>query len=370
MILAVPKYGRVKANKILNQCRISPSKTIGGLSERQRAELVHSCAASAAVRSFSRPSRRSCSLRRGQGLRDHRPVRGRQGHADRAAAASACPSSSSRSRRRRARRGPGRSTAATTTSSTADEFERRVEASDFLEHADLQRQPLRDAALGGRARGWPRARSVVLEIEVQGARQVRAAMPEAVLVFIAPPDPRRCASGSRAAAPTRRGDRGAPADRRDRARGAGGVPARGRERRPAEGGRGAGEARPRRAIPTLTPMHDQATSRQTARAHRLPLRGRAGRRQARPPAQQLLPRARRGRYEEYTPPMVEPSGNYLTIALEERLRARSSTSTGPSAPRRRADGPHPARGQRRHRRLQGARVRAPRDQGRTRAAGR
>ena len=41
MILAVPKYGRVKANKILTQCRISPSKTIGGLSERQRAELVH-----------------------------------------------------------------------------------------------------------------------------------------------------------------------------------------------------------------------------------------------------------------------------------------------------------------------------------------
>ena len=40
MLLAVPKYGRVKANKILQQCRISPSKTIGGLSERQRAELV------------------------------------------------------------------------------------------------------------------------------------------------------------------------------------------------------------------------------------------------------------------------------------------------------------------------------------------
>ena len=40
MIVAVPKYGRVKANKILTQCRISPSKTIGGLSERQRGELV------------------------------------------------------------------------------------------------------------------------------------------------------------------------------------------------------------------------------------------------------------------------------------------------------------------------------------------
>ena len=41
MLLAVPKYGRVKVNKVLVQCRISPSKTIGGLSERQRAELVH-----------------------------------------------------------------------------------------------------------------------------------------------------------------------------------------------------------------------------------------------------------------------------------------------------------------------------------------
>jgi guanylate kinase len=30
---------------------------------------------------------------------------------------------------------------------------------------------------------------VVLEIEVQGARQVRAAMPHSVQVFIAPPDP-------------------------------------------------------------------------------------------------------------------------------------------------------------------------------------
>ena len=40
MLLAVPKYGRVKVNRILTHCRISPSKTIGGLSERQRDELV------------------------------------------------------------------------------------------------------------------------------------------------------------------------------------------------------------------------------------------------------------------------------------------------------------------------------------------
>jgi hypothetical protein len=40
MLLAVPKVGSVKATKILNSCRVSPSKTFGGLSERQRAELA------------------------------------------------------------------------------------------------------------------------------------------------------------------------------------------------------------------------------------------------------------------------------------------------------------------------------------------
>ena len=40
LLLAVPKYGRVQVNRLLNQCLISPSKTIGGLSQRQRQELV------------------------------------------------------------------------------------------------------------------------------------------------------------------------------------------------------------------------------------------------------------------------------------------------------------------------------------------
>jgi len=40
LLLAVPKYGRVKVNRLLLQCRISSSKTLGGLSERQRRELV------------------------------------------------------------------------------------------------------------------------------------------------------------------------------------------------------------------------------------------------------------------------------------------------------------------------------------------
>jgi hypothetical protein len=40
ILMAVPKFGRVKAARFLNQCRISQSKTVGGLSERQRTELV------------------------------------------------------------------------------------------------------------------------------------------------------------------------------------------------------------------------------------------------------------------------------------------------------------------------------------------
>ena len=40
LLMAAPKCGRVKSAKIMEQCRVSPSKTIGGLSERQRAELL------------------------------------------------------------------------------------------------------------------------------------------------------------------------------------------------------------------------------------------------------------------------------------------------------------------------------------------
>lgn len=41
LLVAAPKYGRVKVNKLLNTCRISPSKTVGGMSQRQRTEIIH-----------------------------------------------------------------------------------------------------------------------------------------------------------------------------------------------------------------------------------------------------------------------------------------------------------------------------------------
>ena len=67
-------------------------------------------------------------------------------------------------------------------------FDRRARRGDFLEHATYSGNrygTLRSEVERRLAAGV----SVVLEIEVQGARQVRAAMPESVQVFIAPPDP-------------------------------------------------------------------------------------------------------------------------------------------------------------------------------------
>lgn len=40
LLLAAPKVGRVKAMKWLSQSHIAPSKTLAGLSERQRSELL------------------------------------------------------------------------------------------------------------------------------------------------------------------------------------------------------------------------------------------------------------------------------------------------------------------------------------------
>jgi guanylate kinase len=71
---------------------------------------------------------------------------------------------------------------------TESEFQGRVDADDFLEYATYagNRYGTLRSAVDSRLDA---GRSVVLEIEVQGASQVRQSMPEAVQIFIAPPDP-------------------------------------------------------------------------------------------------------------------------------------------------------------------------------------
>ncbi|HWY18858.1 MAG TPA: guanylate kinase [Solirubrobacteraceae bacterium] len=69
---------------------------------------------------------------------------------------------------------------------TREEFDRKVAAGEFVEHADYAGRSygtLRSEVAQRMLQGHP----VVLEIEVQGARQVRESVPDAVQVFIAPP---------------------------------------------------------------------------------------------------------------------------------------------------------------------------------------
>ena len=69
----------------------------------------------------------------------------------------------------------------------APEFERRVAAGDFLEHVSYAGN--RYGTLRSEVeRRLERGCDVVLEIEVVGARAVKRQMPDAVLVFIAPPE--------------------------------------------------------------------------------------------------------------------------------------------------------------------------------------
>jgi guanylate kinase len=73
---------------------------------------------------------------------------------------------------------------------TRAEFERMLAAGEFLEHAEVfgkdlygtPRKTLEDARAAGH--------DLLLDIDVQGAAQVRAKMPEAVSIFVLPPNPK------------------------------------------------------------------------------------------------------------------------------------------------------------------------------------
>jgi guanylate kinase len=70
---------------------------------------------------------------------------------------------------------------------SAEEFQRRVDADDFLEHVDYvsghRYGTLREEVDSILASG----RSVVLELETHGAKEVQASLPDAVTIFVEPP---------------------------------------------------------------------------------------------------------------------------------------------------------------------------------------
>jgi len=169
LLLAVPKYGRVKVNKILSQCRISPSKTLGGASPNA------SVGAGGAAAS---PLRTAAGRTVVQSVRHHRPVRGRQGDADPGSARTGPgPSSSRVSATTRAPR-PVESDGSTTTPQC-----RRVRpprpGRGVRRARHLLGSPLMGRCAPSSSRRLSAGQPVVLEIEVQGARQVarRSPMP-------------------------------------------------------------------------------------------------------------------------------------------------------------------------------------------------
>ena len=243
MLLAVPKYGRVKTNRILNQCRISPSKTIGGLSERQRTELVSLC--SAASR-FDRPTRKDPPPMNGAEAKVF-VITGPSGVGkgtlikmllDRVPNLALSVSATTREPRE------GEVDGRDYHFLTEEQFQERRDAGDFLEFAAYSGNHY--GTLNSELdRCLAKGRSVVLEIEVQGAQQFDS--PSPTRSRSSSPHRTRPFSANDCTRPRyrlRRGDRQTPPGRRAGARRPGRLRLPHRQRRSRQGRRRTGVDRP------------------------------------------------------------------------------------------------------------------------------
>ena len=177
LLMSVPSLGPTRVAKVMSQLDIAESKRVGGLGVRQRVRLREWMVA----REAKRPGRDQSRLvvlagptAVGKGtvsthIRENYP--------------DVHLSVSATTREPR----PGEMHGVNYFFVSDDEFDRLVDTDAMLEWATVHnafrygtpRGPIDEALAGGR--------SVLLEIDLQGARQVRKAMPEAILVFLLPP---------------------------------------------------------------------------------------------------------------------------------------------------------------------------------------
>ncbi|MCW4459538.1 guanylate kinase [Microbacterium sp. MPKO10] len=177
LLISVPAIGATKLERILSDLRISKAKRIGGLGVHQRERIT----AFLTKRESTNRSRRRSRLvvlagptAVGKGtvasyIRDNHP--------------DVLLSVSATTRAPR----PGEVDGVNYYFVDDAEFDRMIESGELLEHATVHnsyrygtpRSPIDKALAEGH--------SVLLEIDLQGARQVRARMPEATLVFLLPP---------------------------------------------------------------------------------------------------------------------------------------------------------------------------------------
>jgi guanylate kinase len=176
-LLSVPAIGRTKMADAMTQLDISPAKRLGGLGKHQRVrleEFLRERSARPTTRNTSRLVVLAGPTAVGKGtvaahIREHYPQ--------------VQLSVSATTRKPR----PGEVDGVNYYFVDDAEFDRLIARGELLEWAKVHnayrygtpRQPIENALSAGR--------SALLEIDLQGARQVREAMPEAVLIFLAPP---------------------------------------------------------------------------------------------------------------------------------------------------------------------------------------
>ncbi|MBW4032588.1 MAG: guanylate kinase [Acidobacteria bacterium] len=180
LLMSIPGLGPTRADKVMDQLGIAMSKRVGGLGVRQRARLREYLAAREGhgEGTGERDTRRLVVLAGptavGKGtvsryIREHYPE--------------VLLSVSATTRAPR----PGEVDGEHYYFVTDERFDEMIDSGEFLEHATVHNasrygtpRPPIDAALAA-------GRSVLLEIDLQGARAVRQQMPEALLVFLLPP---------------------------------------------------------------------------------------------------------------------------------------------------------------------------------------
>ena len=177
LLLSVPAIGQTKLPRIMNDLGISPSKRLGGLGVHQRRKLKSFLADRESVNRSRRRSRLvvlAGPTAVGKGtvasyIRDNYP--------------DVLLSVSATTRKPR----PGEVEGVNYYFVTDEEFDRMIAEDELLEHATVHNSHRYGTPRGPIDAALERGDSVLLEIDIQGARQVRRHMPEATLVFLVPP---------------------------------------------------------------------------------------------------------------------------------------------------------------------------------------
>jgi guanylate kinase len=179
LLRSIPRLGPTRAARVMQELRISDAKRVGGLGSRQRAELRdylagHEAAAPPAARTRSRLVVLAGPTAVGKGtvsryIREQYP--------------DVLLSVSATTRPPR----PGEVEGEHYYFVSDDEFDEMIERGEFLEYATVHNQSRYGTPRPPIDRALSEGKSVLLEIDLQGARAVRERMPEALLVFLLPP---------------------------------------------------------------------------------------------------------------------------------------------------------------------------------------